>query len=538
MGTTETTALADAESPRSSATDATSRTLLQTRLALYAKVLILVYLGYWPAFILIWGMDPSIGYSAAARYALSPATLVLGSVQVAFWLAVRGRARTTAALRAIDVTGNALIGVTFGIIAFRHPEPGISVFEGLLALNLVLGARAVLVPSSARRTALVGGLAVLGPVTVMMLYSSHFALPQLGAPTLVSMFVLWAVVGVALSTVASAVLYGLRREVQAARQLGQYTLGEKLGEGGMGEVFRAQHALLKRPTAIKLLSKTTAMDGLARFEREAQLTAQLTHPSSVVVHDYGRTSDGILYYAMEYLDGIDLEQLMEIDGSQPAARVIHILRQVCGSLSEAHGLGLIHRDIKPANLYLVRRSHDPDFVKVLDFGLVKDLGGSAIGLTGMGGRLGTPLYMSPEAVAAPSGLDARSDLYSVGATAYRLLTGSPVFEGSTPVEVWGHTVHSKPVPPSERLRASVPADLEAVVLRCLAKAPADRYATADELIAALDACGDARAWTADRARAWWAARETAIARRRTGKRGAATLLGSEVRIGVTTGSVQ
>ena len=277
-------------------------------------------------------MDPNIGYAAAAHYALSPATLVLGSVQVVFWLAVRGRTRTTAALRAIDVTGNALIGVTFGIIAFRHPEPGISVFEGLLALNLVLGARAVLVPSSARRTALVGALAVLGPVAVMVMYSSHFALPQVGAPTLVSMFAMWAIVGVALSTVASSVLYGLRREVQAARQLGQYTLARSSARAAWARSTAPSHAHAAPADRDQAAApRPPRRDGLARFEREVQLTAR-PHPS-----EHGRDLRLRPHARRRLLlrDGVPRRHRPRaagraIDGPQPAARVIHILRQVCG----------------------------------------------------------------------------------------------------------------------------------------------------------------------------------------------------------------
>ena len=292
----------------------------------------------------------------------------------------------------------------------------------------------------------------------------------------------------------------------AAKELGQYQLEEKLGEGGMGVVYRGRHKLLRRPTAIKLLHPDKSTDeSVARFEREVQLTCQLNHPNTIAIFDYGRTPEGIFFYAMEYLDGINLESLVNKFGPQPEGRVIHILVQICGSLAEAHEICLVHRDIKPANIVLNRRGGESDVVKVLDFGLVKAVDATkTAGLTSANAVLGTPLYMSPEAVETPDTIDARSDLYAVAAVGYFLLTGTPVFSGKSVVEICMNHVHMPPARPTDRLGKPVAMDLEAVLLKGLEKKPGDRYPSARELAEALLACAAARAWNGRDAAAWWA----------------------------------
>lgn len=290
-----------------------------------------------------------------------------------------------------------------------------------------------------------------------------------------------------------------------AKRLGQYTLEEKLGEGGMGAVYKARHAMLCRPTAIKLLHPSNVdAKSTTRFEREVQSTANLTHPNTISIYDYGRTADGVFYYAMEYLEGINLDDLVANHGTLPESRTIWILKQVCGSLAEAHAAGIIHRDIKPANVVLTSRGGVYDFVKVLDFGLAKGVGNNeATNLTTAGMVVGTPLYLSPEAIESPEQLDARSDVYAVGAVAYFLLTGMPVFTGASAIDVCMKHVRETPEPPSARRGSQIESSLEALVLRCLAKKREDRPASAAELQVLLESCPGSHAWTATDARAWW-----------------------------------
>lgn len=286
---------------------------------------------------------------------------------------------------------------------------------------------------------------------------------------------------------------------------GKFEITGFIGAGGMGTVYRARHAMLRRPTAVKLLD-LDKMSGaaVARFEREVQMTGTLTHPNTVAIYDYGRTPDGIFYYAMEYLDGVNLDDLVARHGPLADNRLLHILRQVCGSLSEAHAQGLVHRDIKPANIFLTTRGGLRDFVKVLDFGLVKALDdGESASVTSANAVTGTPLYLSPEAVREPDKVDARSDVYAIGAVGYYLATGSPVFTGATVMEICMKHVQAEPDAPSVRAGHGIDAKLEAILLRCLSKSPADRPANAAELLRELETCIDIGRWTSEEAAAWW-----------------------------------
>jgi tRNA A-37 threonylcarbamoyl transferase component Bud32 len=296
-----------------------------------------------------------------------------------------------------------------------------------------------------------------------------------------------------------------RKAALKAKQLGQYALEDKIGAGAFGAVYRGRHALMRRPVAVKLLDPAHANEtSIARFEREVQLTCQLTHPNTIALYDYGRTPEGMFYYAMEYLDGLNLDALVNKYGRLPEGRIIHILRQVCASLAEAHARGLVHRDIKPHNIFLTRRGDVPDFVKVLDFGLVKARNlANQLELTGANVSAGTPLYMSPEAVEHPDRVDAQSDLYSLGAVGYLLLTGETVFFGASIGEVLMQQVKAVPEKPSARLKEPVSADLEELILSCLAKKPADRPASARELEEALGRCAAAAQWDREQAEEWW-----------------------------------
>ncbi|HJQ80364.1 MAG TPA: serine/threonine protein kinase [Lacipirellulaceae bacterium] len=313
--------------------------------------------------------------------------------------------------------------------------------------------------------------------------------------------------------VFSILLARSRREAQKAaieaQQIGQYKLEQKIGSGGMGVVYKAQHAMLRRPTAIKMLDVDKVNEAsMQRFEREVQITSQLNNPHTVAIYDYGRTPEGLFYYAMEYLDGIDLQSLVERYGPQPTPRVIHILQQVCSSLYEAHSLGLVHRDIKPANIMLNRRGGEPDVVKVLDFGLVKALDEEKrAGGTQQGSLTGTPLYMSPEAIEMPNSVDARSDLYALGAVGYFMLTGGPVFDAENVMDLCKKHIATPPVPPSERSRTAIPPELESALMACLEKSRAKRPQTARDLSLLLSRSSEAAGWSIEEADAWWGIHE-------------------------------
>jgi serine/threonine protein kinase len=320
----------------------------------------------------------------------------------------------------------------------------------------------------------------------------------------------------------SVVVARMQREAQKAaiesKKLGQYRLEKKLGAGGMGIVYKGHHAILRRPTAIKLLSVDKVNEAsIERFEREVQITSQLNHPNTVAIYDYGRTDEGVFYYAMEFLDGIDLQALVDTYGPQSEPRVIHILQQICGSLYEAHSLGLVHRDIKPANIMLNRRGAEPDVVKVLDFGLVKALDeAKQSSQSATGGLTGTPLYMSPEAIQTPNAVDPRSDLYAVGAVGYFLLTGKPVFEAAGIVELCQQHIAKVPDPPSQRLGKPISAELESALMACLEKTRAKRPQTARDLTLLLARCAAAGACSIEEADAWWGRHERAQERLASG----------------------
>jgi serine/threonine protein kinase len=277
----------------------------------------------------------------------------------------------------------------------------------------------------------------------------------------------------------------------------------------MGIVYKGQHAMLRRPTAIKMLDVDKVNEAsMQRFEREVQITSQLNHPNTVAIYDFGRTPEGVFYYAMEYLDGIDLQSLVERYGPQPVPRVIRILLQVCGSLYEAHSSGLVHRDIKPANIMLNRRGGEPDVVKVLDFGLVKALDDEkSAGSTQQGSLTGTPLYMSPESIQMPGSVDARSDIYAVGAVGYFLVTGLPVFDAENVVDLCQKHVATPATPPSERSGKAIPGPLESALLSCLEKSRAKRPQTARDLAALIARCPEASEWSIEDADAWWGRHE-------------------------------
>ena len=313
------------------------------------------------------------------------------------------------------------------------------------------------------------------------------------------------------------VVHRLGRDVAVARELGSYRLEVRLGQGGMGEVWRARHRMLARPAAIKLIRP--AVDGSAvtdelqrRFEQEAQAIARLRSPHTVELFDFGVADNGAFYYAMELLEGLDADAFVRRFGPLPPGRAIYLLRQVCHSLAEAQACGLVHRDIKPANIFLCRYGQDHDFVKVLDFGLVKAFDArvkrASPGLTAENAVQGTPAFIAPEQAMGDADVDGRADIYATGCVAYWLLTGQYVFTADTPIGILLHHASTPPVPPSARTDQPIPAGLERVIMACLAKNPADRPQTARELSLRLGEVACADPWTEDRAREWWTAHQS------------------------------
>ena len=362
------------------------------------------------------------------------------------------------------------------------------------------------------------GVPVVGAWTWLPEYgmgiATESAVEEAYHPLYVLRLAVWGLLG--LLAVSAAVIYvflivvqrlerAARKAALEAKRLGQYALGEKIGGGANGMVYHARHAMLRRPVAVKLLNLDKTHDtAIARFEREVQLTSHLTHPNTITIYDYGRTPEGIFFYAMEFLDGINLDKLGKQFGPQPEGRVIHTLRQICGSLGEAHSIGLVHRDIKPANIILNRRGGQFDVVKVLDFGLAKVIDSEhELELTAADSIVGTPLYLAPEGVERPDELDARSDLYAVGAIGYFLLTGKPLFELKNLRDVLMHQVKTMPPTPSDRLGRPISAELEQIVMQCLAKDPNQRPQSASDLEEALANCPSAGTWTRKEAEAWW-----------------------------------
>ncbi|GAA5509726.1 serine/threonine-protein kinase PknD [Novipirellula caenicola] len=293
-------------------------------------------------------------------------------------------------------------------------------------------------------------------------------------------------------------------QTDSVRQLGQYKLGQLIGEGAMGSVYLGSHQLLKREVAIKVLEKEELTSTTAsRFAREVQLTSQLRHPNTIAIFDYGQTDDGTFYYVMEYVHGITLQALIDQYGRQPAGRVISLLIQMCGSLAEAHTRAIVHRDIKPANIILTEVSGVGDLIKVLDFGLVKEITRDTVELTQVDSITGTPMYMSPEAVRDASAADAQSDLYSVGAVGYALLAGVPLFEGGASVDICLKQLNEVPLRPAERIGVPLADDLQNVLMSCLQKDAHQRPMSMDELADTLRACEDYGGWTQVDSVHWW-----------------------------------
>lgn len=358
------------------------------------------------------------------------------------------------------------------------------------------------------------GIGSLGSALMVPLLPLLAQPPGLATPLGMAGLAIWSLPSFAM---ASWVIWlskrhdALIREAQTARDLGSYRLMRKIGQGGMGEVWEARHHTLARDAAVKVVRAVSlrAVSGndlqiaKERFRREAAIIASLRSPHTVQLYDFGSTLDQSFYYVMELLPGMDLQQMVHRFGPLPPGRAIHFLRQACRSLAEAHKAGIVHRDIKPSNLFASRLGVEADFLKVLDFGLARRDTPDMQQLTAAGSLPGTPAYLAPELLRGPGGADARVDIYALGCVGYYLITGSPVFEGTNLIAVALAHLEEAPCPPSLRTDRHIPADLEQVLLRCLAKDPGERYQSAGELADALAACGSAADWTEQRAQEWW-----------------------------------
>jgi serine/threonine-protein kinase len=382
---------------------------------------------------------------------------------------------------------------------------------GVIWLVLIYG---MFIPNTWKRAVSIMLPITLMPPLIRTLISLRYPeLRQLIGPEQVSYSLLLMLVTLGSGVFGAHVINRLRKQVFEAKELGQYHLVEKIGSGGMGEVWKARHRMLARPAAVKVIrpemlgaqDAQAAQHILRRFEREAQATAALTSPHSIALYDFGLTDEGVFYYVMELLDGSDMETFVERFGPLPPGRVAFLLQQACESLEDAHHYGLIHRDIKPANIFSCRLGLKTDFTKVLDFGLVKTSSASQFSstqLTQAGMATGTPAYISPEQATGEQ-VDSRADIYSLGCVGYWLLTGKLVFDASNAMSMIIEHVKSTPEPPSAKIEEPVPTDLESLILSCLAKSPDDRPQSATELGAKLRECECYKDWDWQKAASWW-----------------------------------
>jgi serine/threonine-protein kinase len=496
-------------------------TLRRSRLgaaALFLAVALGIFL-LWSLFGIELGGSPWVAWTtlalrcavagAVAGLLLSQYPLTHGQLKVAEYVLFGGLTVLTAfnqyvvnldLLRHDDVTG-AIALIKNGVF-------------GMVLLMIIYG---MFIPNDLTSAAKVVLTLALVYVVALVLLMEHpdvaVAVERLRITERAGSNILFLMIGAGLAIYGAYILNGMRVELHQARKFGQYQLRQKLGAGGMGEVYLAEHSLLKRPCALKLIKHEAGADpiALARFEREVQSAARLAHPNTIEIYDYGHTDDGTFFYVMEYLKGLSLSDLIHKAGPLPPGRVIHLFRQVCAGLAEAHTLGLVHRDLKPANVFVAVRGGESDVAKVLDFGLVKltkDPGAAA--LTADMTVSGTPMFMAPEQATAEQSVDERADIYAMGAMMYYALTGQPPFKGESAFALMMAHARDPVVPPSQ-VRPGVPADLEAVVLRCLAKKPEERYASVRDLAGALAACAAAADWSPSQADAWWSVEGTIAA---------------------------
>lgn len=432
-----------------------TRELPQARLGLLTGIVFTLFALATAFFLAIQIFDAPVAHWDAAWWAPQIAALV---VLGATWLVLRGPARPPALLLVLDVLVPAVVSVLLSLLVLQAPvgyRPELAI---VITTTHVLVARAALMPSTVRRTVCVGVVAYAPICVATWEVYSRARLDWARPGVMVTAVLVWVAIAVTSTAVTSRVIYGLAQQAQRARRLGQYTLDAQLGGSGLGLAYRASHAMMRRPTAIKLMApEHGAPDDFEHFERDVRLASRLTHPNSMTIYDYGRTMEGVFYYAMELLEGCDLDTLLAVDGSIPPGRVVHVLRQVSGALSEAHAMGLAHRDIRAGTVFLCRRGGVDDVAKIVDFGLVV-------------GAARTTVFES----------DVAADLGALGRLGLQLLSGS-----------------------ASRRPAGVAPDLVALLAGAADGAP-DRPVSASAFAEALDACADAGSWTEEDAASWWA----------------------------------
>ncbi len=476
---------------------------------LYAFVFFMA--GIFPA--LLFPADRTRFLGSFAQWGPGVIGIVIGLLVA---LVIRSRRFPISAVMNLGLIFEVVSSYAIAAAEFADPQ-GLEMHRGFLGLSWVavwVVLFTIVVPTSPRR-ALVTALASVSsvPVIIGLMIATGFTSLRVEPAIFFIGLVFPYLLVVSMAYVGARVVYQLGTEVKRARELGSYRLEEKLGEGGMGEVWRARHQMLARPAAIKLIRRSEAdaragvSDEVARrFEREAQVIARLRSPHTVELFDFGRADDGAFYYAMELLDGFDADSLIRRFGPVPAERAVYLLRQVCHSLSEAQSFGLVHRDIKPANIFLCHYGEEYDFVKVLDFGIVgstRDAADPALVHTRENAIRGTPAFIAPEQ-AMGTQVDGRADIYATGCLAYWLLTGQLVFSGETPMALLMHHAKTMPAPPSTRIDRPIPRAVDDLVLACLAKNPADRPQSARELSLRLaEVDGTDHRWTQERAQEWW-----------------------------------
>jgi serine/threonine-protein kinase len=474
-------------------------------------IMCLVIAGLWVANYAVWHFvqAPPTKMPDTAILRLFDRLGVVGvTLSLALYWYTRKPGRNPRILLNLGLAYELQVCLSAGVLDWAYNAP-----MGVSWIAIVILLFAAIIPSPPRKTFAVALLAAsMDPLGALIWSAQGQEIP--GGAGFVFLNAVPNYLCAAIAPLISHIITGLGREVKKAREMGSYVLVDRIGAGGMGEVWQASHRFLARPAAVKLI-KPDVLGALTReqsdvlvqrFRREARAAAMLRSPHSIHLYDFGVAGDGTFYYVMELLNGLDLQTLVERYGPLPPARAIFLLQQACESLAEAHDRGLIHRDIKPANIQVCRVGHYADWVKVLDFGLVKAQGGreQETGLTAPNMTTGTPAYLSPES-ALGEPVDRRTDIYALGCVAYWILTGRNVFTGDSTVQIVARHVSSVPTPPSRHSGFDVPAALDQVVLACLEKEPGNRPGTARELCDRLGRC-DAGQWTRDDARIWWETR--------------------------------